>query len=222
MSRFRAVPYARALFEAAGTADKAQDFVQPLAEVCAAFEQVPELQRAMVTPTVAPETKTAILDAVLNQLGVTGMVARFVHVLQGNYRTEHLPAVVEVYRDIVDRAQGRGRGPGQTAAGGRRGAPAPPGRGLGGGVGAPVVPAFLARAGTPARGWGPGRRSSSSRSRRTKARRPRPASASPSRTSPARRRSRRRSATSRPSRASSSASTATSRAWPRCSPSTAP
>lgn len=116
MSRFRAVPYARALFEAAGTADKAQDFVQPLAEVCAAFEQVPELQRAMVTPTVAPETKTAILDAVLNQLGVTGMVARFVHVLQGNYRTEHLPAVVEVYRDIVDRAQGRVRATVQTAA----------------------------------------------------------------------------------------------------------
>lgn len=116
MGRFRAMPYARALFEAAGSAAAAEDMMEPLDRVAAAFAQVPELQKTMVTPMVSPETKTAILDQVLQTLGVDGMVRRLVHVVQGNYRTEHLSDVAATFGELVDRAQGRVRAEVQTAA----------------------------------------------------------------------------------------------------------
>ena len=70
----------------------------------------------MVTPTVDPDTKTKILDEVLDSLGITEPVRRFVHVVQSNYRLEHMRDIATCYRDFVDRELGRTRARIEVAA----------------------------------------------------------------------------------------------------------
>jgi F-type H+-transporting ATPase subunit delta len=84
--------------------------------VAAAFEQVPDLQRVLVVPTVPPETKTSILDAVLDSLDVSDTIRRFIHVVQRHYRTAHLADIADTFREVVDREQGRARAHVESAA----------------------------------------------------------------------------------------------------------
>ncbi len=111
MGRFRAQPYAKALYEVLSDRPDRdlENAVDELAGVARAFEAVPDLQRVLVVPTVPPETKTAILDAVLDELGVSDLIRRFVHVVQQHYRTAHLGDIAVAFREVVDRAQGRAR-----------------------------------------------------------------------------------------------------------------
>lgn len=111
MGRFRAQPYATALFGVIsdrpdGDLETAAD---ELAGVARAFEAVPDLQSVLVVPTIPPETKTAILESVLTELGVSDVIRRFVHVVQEHYRTAHMADIATVFREVVDRAQGRAR-----------------------------------------------------------------------------------------------------------------
>jgi F-type H+-transporting ATPase subunit delta len=118
MSRFRALPYAKALLEvvSADAADRTEEVVTELATVAEALEAVPDLQRAMVTPMVASDTKMAILDEVLDSLGVGHPTRRFVHVVQQHYRLEHMTDIADTFRDLVDRAEGRRRATVEVAA----------------------------------------------------------------------------------------------------------
>ena len=102
MSRFRALPYARALYDvvADSAPERAERVIDELRAVAEALGSVSELQRAMVTPMVAPDTKTAILDQVLDTLGVEEPTRRFVHVVQQHYRLEHMPAIVDRLLEI--------------------------------------------------------------------------------------------------------------------------
>jgi F-type H+-transporting ATPase subunit delta len=111
MSRFRAQPYAKALIEVVREShpDRKPAVVAELEAVAAALETVPEFDRVMVTPTVDTETKTVILDRVLDALGVVEPVRRFVHVVQRNYRLQHMRDIATAYRDLVDRELGRTR-----------------------------------------------------------------------------------------------------------------
>ncbi len=63
MSRFRAMPYAKALLDVVHDQcpERAEDVGEELHKLAAAFEAVPELHRVLVTPMVSVETKTAIL-----------------------------------------------------------------------------------------------------------------------------------------------------------------
>jgi F-type H+-transporting ATPase subunit delta len=70
----------------------------------------------MVTPTMPPETKTEILEEVLERLGVGTTVRRFVHVLQRHFRLEQMPEILTAYRDEVDRSLGRVRARVELAA----------------------------------------------------------------------------------------------------------
>jgi len=111
MSRFRASPYAKALHEVVRDRcpERAAEVADELGRLSSALTAVPELDRAMVTPMVAVETKTAILDDVLDHLGITEPVRRFAHVVQRNFRMQHIPAILEAYREILDRLMGRTR-----------------------------------------------------------------------------------------------------------------
>jgi F-type H+-transporting ATPase subunit delta len=111
MSRFRAIPYARALEQVvrARCPERAEEVVGELERVAAAVAQVPDLLRVLVTPMVDPETKTAILDQVLDALAVVEPARRLVHVVQRHYRMEHAAQIAAAYRELVDRAQGRTR-----------------------------------------------------------------------------------------------------------------
>ena len=111
MTRFRALPYAKALHEVVHSQypGREEDVVAELERVAEALESVPEFQRVLTTPGVSVETKTAILDEVLDALEITQPTRRFVHVVQGHYRTEHMADIAAVYREIVDRSLGRTR-----------------------------------------------------------------------------------------------------------------
>jgi len=112
MSRFRAIPYARALEQVvrAQCPERAEEVVAELERVAAAVAQVPDLHRVLITPMVDPETKTAILDQVLDALVVvTEPVRKLVHVVQRHYRMAQVAQIAAAYRELVDRAQGRTR-----------------------------------------------------------------------------------------------------------------
>ncbi len=111
MSRFRALPYAKALLAVVEDQcpDRREEIVAELDAVVAALDEVPEFERVLVTPMVDTDTKTVILDQVLDSLGATEPVRRFLHVVQRHYRIEHMSDIAATYRDLVDRALGRVR-----------------------------------------------------------------------------------------------------------------
>ncbi len=126
MSHFRAVPYAKALLEVVvKDAPDAMELVgRELESVGRAFAEVPQLGRVMVTPALPQERKQAILDAVLERIGVHPLVRRFLHVLQRHYRLAFLPEIARAYAELVDRRLGRMRArvevPGKVEEGARR------------------------------------------------------------------------------------------------------
>jgi len=111
MGRFRAAPYAKALHQVvlAETPEREDEVVAELGRLHEAFAEVPDLTRVLVTPMVAPEVKASILDQVMDLLKVAEPTRRFMHVLQRHYRIEHLKAVLDAFRDAVDRRAGRVR-----------------------------------------------------------------------------------------------------------------
>lgn len=111
MSRFRALPYAKALLEVIKEAhpERMQAVIEDLDGMATALEEVPEFERVLVTPMVDPDTKTVILDKVLDSLGLTEPIRRFMHVVQHNYRMQHMRDIATTYRDLVDRELGRTR-----------------------------------------------------------------------------------------------------------------
>jgi F-type H+-transporting ATPase subunit delta len=111
MSRFRALPYAKALLEVVRDQcpDRMEAIVESLETVASALETVPDFERVLVTPMVDSETKTKILDEVLDSLEMTDPVRRFVHVVQRHYRMQHMRDIANAYRALVDRELGRTR-----------------------------------------------------------------------------------------------------------------
>ena len=111
MSRFRALPYAKALLEVIQEdhPDRLQAVTDKLEGMATALETVPDFEQVLVTPSVDSETKTVILDQVMDSLGITQPVRRFMHVVQKNYRMQHMRDIATAYRDLVDRELGRTR-----------------------------------------------------------------------------------------------------------------
>lgn len=111
MSRFRALPYAKALLEVVRDQqpERTEAVIEELEAMASALETVPEFERVLVTPMVDPDTKTAILDQVLDSLGTTEPARRFAHVVQRHYRMQHMRDIATGYRDLVDRELGRTR-----------------------------------------------------------------------------------------------------------------
>lgn len=70
MARFRAMPYAKALFEVMTATDpgRMEEVASELDRVAETVATVPEFLRALTTPTVPVENKSEILDAVLDAL----------------------------------------------------------------------------------------------------------------------------------------------------------
>jgi len=107
MSSFRAAPYVKALFEVAGSGSAADQMTGALDRMVQTLHLVPELQRTMVSPVVPPEVKNAILDQVMDALEIVGPVRRFIHVVQGHFRLEHMGDIAAGFHTMVDRSLGR-------------------------------------------------------------------------------------------------------------------
>lgn len=118
MGRFRATPYAKALLAVVlkDAPERLEQVATELDEVAAAFAEVPNFERVMVTPTVAAETKRQILAAVLNALDLGQPTRRFLEVVQQHYRMQHLPDIAAAFRELVDENLGRTRAQVETAA----------------------------------------------------------------------------------------------------------
>jgi F-type H+-transporting ATPase subunit delta len=111
MARFRALPYAKALHQVvrSQSPEREQEVIGELERVAQALDSVPDFLRVLTTPVVSVETKTAILDEVLDALDIGQPTRRFVHVVQQHYRMEHMRDIAAVYRELVDRSLGRTR-----------------------------------------------------------------------------------------------------------------
>lgn len=111
MARFRALPYAKALYGVVHDQDpgRVEVVIGELERMAEALEAVPDLLRVLTTPMVSVQTKTAILEEVLDSLQMTEPARRFLHVVQQHYRMEHMRDMATVYRELVDRAKGRVR-----------------------------------------------------------------------------------------------------------------
>ncbi|MFV2071086.1 MAG: ATP synthase F1 subunit delta [Thermoanaerobaculales bacterium] len=118
MARFRARPYAKALFQVINNqdTDRSEAVVADLEKMASALGSVPELHRVLVMPTVAVETKTEILDRVMDALEIREPVRRFLHVVQHHYRMQHMADIAATYRQLVDQLLGRTRAKVETAA----------------------------------------------------------------------------------------------------------
>ncbi len=109
MGRFRAAPYAKALHAVvlSSAPEREEGVTADLERLSQAFAAVPDLNRVLVTPVVAPEVKAVILDQVLDALAIEEPTRRFIHVVQRHYRTEHLAKILDAYSGLVDRRHGR-------------------------------------------------------------------------------------------------------------------
>jgi F-type H+-transporting ATPase subunit delta len=109
MARFRALPYAKALYEVVHDQDpnRVEEPIGELERAAEAVEAVPEFLRVLTTPMVSVQTKTQILGQVLDSLRITEPTRRFLHVVQQHYRMEHMRDIASAYRELVDRAKGR-------------------------------------------------------------------------------------------------------------------
>ena len=118
MARFRALPYAKALFQVMRDRDpsRSEEVIGNLDQMASVLESVPVLHRVLVMPTVAVETKTEILDGVMDALEIREPVRRFLHVVQHHYRMQHMADIAAGYRELVDRFLGRTRAKVETAA----------------------------------------------------------------------------------------------------------
>jgi F-type H+-transporting ATPase subunit delta len=117
MARFRAFPYAKALLAVVQREDPgiAERVAAELDRVAEALKAVPDFHRVLVTPMVAVEVKTKILDAVLDALEIGQPTRRFLHVVQQHYRMEHMNDIAATFWELVDDSLGRTRARVQTA-----------------------------------------------------------------------------------------------------------
>ncbi len=111
MGRFRALPYAKALLTVVqkDSPQRQEEVASELDAVAAALAEVPEFERVLVTPTVAVEKKTEVLDAVLEALEIGQPTRRFLHVVQQHYRMQHMADIAVAYRELLDESLGRTR-----------------------------------------------------------------------------------------------------------------
>lgn len=117
MARFRALPYAKALFQVVRDQEpeRAEAIADELDRAAAAIEAVPDLLRVLVIPTVTSDVKAAILDEVIEVLAVGELTRRFLLVVQEHYRMEHMRDIAAAYRELVDHSLGRTRARVETA-----------------------------------------------------------------------------------------------------------
>ncbi len=111
MGYFRPVPYAKAFHQVVldRAPEREQAALDELIRLAKAIEISPELRRAVVTPNISVEGKTAIVEGLLDLLEIEEPTRSFAHVLQHNYRFLHTSSIAGAYRELVDRQHGRVR-----------------------------------------------------------------------------------------------------------------
>jgi F-type H+-transporting ATPase subunit delta len=97
--------YARALFEAAQEADRADAVSSDLGALGTAIDEVPELRGFLRNPQIEPEGKAAVLEQLA--AGADELVSNFVRLVAEKGRAGELPEIARELDALVARAQNR-------------------------------------------------------------------------------------------------------------------
>lgn len=106
MSLRLARPYAQALWNTAGSLERAVEVRTELTRLVEALAAVPALGTMSLNPAVPMETKERILAAVGRELGLSDLTSRLAGLLIRNYRLNLAPLVLEAFGDRVNRSLG--------------------------------------------------------------------------------------------------------------------
>jgi F-type H+-transporting ATPase subunit delta len=101
--------YASALLQVAQEQGKVAAFDTELQSLNDGFRSSPALQTAMNSPVVPPSKKKAILDGLCAKLGLSASLRNLVHILIDNGRSNEIPLIALIYRDLADELEGRVR-----------------------------------------------------------------------------------------------------------------
>jgi F-type H+-transporting ATPase subunit delta len=102
--------YSRALLATARTDDDLDPLAADLAAFGGAMADNPELRGALLSPMVRAASKKAIVQAVTATLGTGPRVKKLIEILIEAHRMDHLPMIVEAFREEIDRRRGIVRG----------------------------------------------------------------------------------------------------------------
>lgn len=106
MIRRFARPYAKAIMEVAGSAEKATAIRSELARFDEARQQSQELRELYANPGVDNEVKLKVTTALTSRLGLTELANRVLEVLIRNRRINGLDSVIEALAEKVRAATG--------------------------------------------------------------------------------------------------------------------
>ncbi|GAB6062648.1 F0F1 ATP synthase subunit delta [Deferrisoma palaeochoriense] len=107
--------YAKALFELARDAGRAEEVGRELREIYELLSTNPELRATLLTPVLPRRVKAEVLAALLERLGPSDLVANFLRVLLEARKLPVLSDILEAYEALADEAAGRVRGEVLTA-----------------------------------------------------------------------------------------------------------
>jgi F-type H+-transporting ATPase subunit delta len=107
--------YARALFELGGEKGQLDAILKDLSAFLEAAETAPALTMVLSGSGVDPNSRRAVLDAVLEAMGIKGVVAKLLSLLTSRGRVEELPLIVGELETLVERSQGIQAGRVRTA-----------------------------------------------------------------------------------------------------------
>lgn len=99
-------PYAKALFNVAGSPAAAQQVLAELRALAATLAENPALERAAANPGVPVETKLSVIDQVVSKLGSGATTRRLAATLTRNYRLGRIGEIADGLEILVRRAQG--------------------------------------------------------------------------------------------------------------------
>jgi F-type H+-transporting ATPase subunit delta len=99
-------PYAKAMMEVAGSAEKANALRGELMTFEAALKASPELREVYANPGIGADTKTSITDRLVSRMKLSELAARAVAVLVRFNRVNDISAILEALAAYVNDALG--------------------------------------------------------------------------------------------------------------------
>lgn len=107
--------YAKALVELAAEGREYDALGAELEQFHGLFLEQAELRGFLARPWVKGSEKAPVLEAVTQRMGLSELARRFLGVVAGRNRLDHLGEILVAYRRLADEAQGRARIAVQTA-----------------------------------------------------------------------------------------------------------
>ncbi len=101
-----ATRYARALLSALPDADTKQTASEFLTALAEAMERSPELRDVLLNPAYKRSQRKAVLDGLADTYHAPAKVKSFLGVVIDQGRTDHLPSIAVVFREVLEESAG--------------------------------------------------------------------------------------------------------------------